>query len=112
MVSEDRLDNLLSCKLSLPTIESPFDRILCKFILCVDFFDWHSHTFSSCDFPGRGFSCFLCLFIVSVHDLISIYPVVEQAWEALERAEHERELALREELMRYVNQCLKVCLTK
>ena len=24
-----------------------------------------------------------------------------QAWEALERAEHERELALREELMRY-----------
>ena len=67
---------------------------------------------SSRDCSGRGSSCFLCLFIVFVHGLISIYPVIAQAWEALERAEHERELALREELMRYVNQYLKVCLTK
>jgi len=27
---------------------------------------------------------------------------INRAWESLERAEHERELALREELMRYM----------
>lgn len=31
---------------------------------------------------------------------------INRAWEELERAEHERELALRDELVRYVELCL------